>query len=493
LTYSDSQWHRANIRSGGEVADAIARLGARFRGDVIRPGHPSYERAARVWNAAFDVLRPAAVLRCVDEDDVVTAMRAVRESGVPVAVRGGGHHVAGFGSCDGGFVIDLELIRNVVAVDHRCERLRVGGGATLHEIDTVTAAFGRAVPLGTVSKTGIGGLTLSGGIGWLTRRHGYTCDNLVSARVVTPSAEVVIASEDENADLLWGLRGGGGNFGIVTEFEFRTHDAETVETAEAYRVVDDESDFLEALAFYRKWTLGLSESATVWLSVEHIAPFHHMLPEQAWGRLAVCFLACTLDVSPEGRRELDALLEWAPDGCARRADMRLIDLQHVQDSSNSAADGMYTYMKGEMLTSLTDIAISGISKAMMSVPTSNSLFEMGMLGGALGAHDDADGAVGMRDAQYLAGFSMMSTESLGFEQHTAWAREARECLMGNGSAGGVYLNFNGAEPGDQVLGSLGASRGSAKRARLIRLKRQFDPGNLLRRNHNIDPCLREDV
>src|SRR5579884_248182 len=181
-------------------------------GPVISPSDDRYQDGCRVWNAMFDNHRPAVVLRCADEEDVRRAISALRHSDLRVAVRGGGHHVAGFGTCDGGAVIDLSEIRSTEIRDGGSV-IAVGGGATLHDVDTATDAVGRAVPLGVVSPTGVGGLTLSGGVGWLTRLHGYTCDNLVAARVVTAAGEVVHTSETENQDLLWGLRGGGGNFG----------------------------------------------------------------------------------------------------------------------------------------------------------------------------------------------------------------------------------------------------------------------------------------
>ena len=190
--------------------EVIAALRAALRGEVITPDHSSYDNARRVWNAMFDDRRPAAVLRCASERDVVEAVRLLRDLELPLAVRGGGHHIAGFGGCDRGFVIDLSAMRSATMAG---DRVIVAGGSTLHEVDTATSSVGRAVPLGVVSPTGVAGLTLSGGVGWLTRRHGYTCDNLLSARVVTAAGDVVTAGEDENADLLWGLRGGGGNLG----------------------------------------------------------------------------------------------------------------------------------------------------------------------------------------------------------------------------------------------------------------------------------------
>ena len=479
--------HVEHSQHSEDLDAVIDALRANLRGDVITADHPEYDGARRVWNAMFDDRRPTAVLRCAGEDDVVHAVRLLQDQDLPVAVRGGGHHIAGFGGCDRGFVIDLSAMRSASLTG---DLVRVQGGATLHEVDTATSSAGRAVPLGVVSPTGVAGLTLSGGVGWLTRRYGYTCDNLLGARVVTANGEVVTASEDENADLLWGLRGGGGNFGVVTEFTFQTHPVDMVLVAEAYHVVEGESHIENLLRFYRHWSGQQPNETTVWLLVERSNDWYESLFDGAAGRMVFGLLACCISPSDARRRALEHLTSEQGPRFARISEMRLLDLQHLQDDSGAAATGMQSYMKGEMLTELTDEAIAGIAHHCMRMPTPNTLFEMGSLGGAMADCGELDAAVGLRDALYLGGFSMMSPDGENIEENIAWTREAWSVLR-SGSAGGVYLNFSGQDTEDRILGSLGASRGGAKQERLVALKRRYDPDNFFRINHNIDPSGRD--
>jgi len=473
------------MSTSDQASDALDLLRAKLRGPVIAPGQPGYDDARKVWNAMFDDRRPLAVVRCVDEDDVAAAVRCLRGTGAPIAIRGGGHHIAGFGTCDAGFVIDMGAMRTVVPVDDGGSRVRVAGGATLHDVDTATDAVGRAVPLGVVSPTGVAGLTLSGGLGWLTRRHGYTCDNLVSARVVTAEGEVVVASERENPELLWALRGGGGNFGVVTEFEFETHPVGPVAVAEAYYPAEREDELVQLLRFYRDWTAELPDAVTAWIMIERASDGHE-LGADALGKLVVGLLACSLETSGRDRAALEPMLREGSPALTRTTTMSMLDLQHLQDGGSSAATGMHSYMKGEMLTELTDSAIAGIAHHSTQLPTETSLFEMGQLGGALAQRGELDAAVGLRHTRYLGGFSMMSTDGANLDEHIAWTRKAWSSMT-DGSAGGVYLNFSGDESRERVMGSLGAAPDDEKRRRLVDLKRRYDPDNVFRVNHNIDP------
>ena len=400
----------------------------------------------------FDDRRPAAVLRCASERDVVEAVRLLRDLGAAVggARRRPPHRW---------------FRRLRPRVRDRSERDAFGDDgrrsrdrrrrATLHEVDTATSSVGRAVPLGVVSPTGVAGLTLSGGVGWLTRRHGYTCDNLLSARVVTAAGDVVTAGEDENADLLWGLRGGGGNFGVVTEFTFQTHPVDEVLIADAYHVVKDESHLESLLRFYRDWSGEQPNETTAWLVVERSNDWYNSLYEGATGDLVFGLLACCISPSDSARRALEHLTGGHGPVFARVSESRLVDLQHLQDDSSSAATGMQSYMKGEMLTELTDEAIAGIAHHCLRMPTPSTLFEMGSLGGAMGDSGELDAAVGLRDAIYLGGFSMMSRDGANLTKNiVVWTRDGWTVLR-SGSAGGVYLNFSGDESEERILGSLG--------------------------------------
>jgi hypothetical protein len=273
---------------------------------------------------------------------------------------------------------------------------------------------------------------------------------------------------------------------VVTEFTFQTHPVDVVLVAEAYHVVEDESHIENLLRFYRDWSGEQSNETTVWLLVERSNDWYESLFGGAAGRMVFGLLACCISPSDAERRALEHFTNEQGPRFARISEMRLLELQHLQDDSGAAATGMRSYMKGEMLTELTDEAIAGIAHHCMRMPTPNTLFEMGSLGGAMGDRGELDTAVGLRDALHLGGFSMMSPDGENIEENIAWTREAWSVLR-SGSAGGVYLNFSGEDTEDRILGSLGASRGGAKQERLVTLKRRYDPDNFFRINHNIDP------
>ncbi len=244
--------------------DVVAELKASLDGEVIAADDTGYEAAAKVWNGMYDERRPVAVLRPTGEEDVRRAVAMLADVDAPLAIRGGGHHIAGFGGCDGGFVIDLSAMRGA-SVDPEARRIRVEGGALLHDLDTAGAEHGLSVPVGVVSPTGVAGLTLTGGVGWQTRKRGYACDNLRRARVVTAAGEIARASEDENPDLLWALRGGGGNFGVCTELEFEAYPQDEVLVTMAYYAVEDAEGIAALVRAYRDWSLESSNDQTAWI------------------------------------------------------------------------------------------------------------------------------------------------------------------------------------------------------------------------------------
>jgi hypothetical protein len=467
----------------GVDRNTLRRLAESITGRVILPGQGEYDAARRVFNAMHNWQRPAAVVRCADERDIVEAVLRLRASGVDIAVRGGGHHIAGFGTCDGGVVIDLGDLRSTL-VDSSAHRVRVAGGATLWDVDSATSAAGEAVPLGVVSKTGVAGLTLGGGVGWLTRAYGYSCDSLVSLRTVSTEGEILTASAEENPDLFWGLQGGGGNFGIVSEFEFRTHPVDVVTVAHASHIVETESRTESLLRFYRDWTAGLSRDVTVWMTIQHREPS----PGEERGELAVNMMACDSGSMPRnGGSELEPLMLEGHPVEAGLGRMRLVDLQQARDDGVAGREGLQRYDKGEMLVELTDHALSTIAHHAHRLPTQASLFSMGLMGGALADKDESDAAVGLRNAEHLAGFSLGTVSDDDLEAKIEWVREAWSAFV-DGSAGGVYLNFSGDETTERVLQSLGAEEHDIKRQRLREIKRRYDPDNVLRINHNILPA-----
>jgi FAD/FMN-containing dehydrogenase len=468
-------------------AGVVEELRAGLDGEVIAPGDPGYAAAAKVWNGMFDERRPVAVLRPRSEEDVRRAVAALADVDAPLAIRGGGHHIAGFGGCDGGFVVDMSALRGAL-VDPDARRIRVQGGARLHELDTAGAEHGLAVPVGVVSPTGVAGLTLTGGVGWQTRRRGYACDNLRRCRVVTAAGEVVEASEEENADLLWGLRGGGGNFGVCTEFEFEAYPQDQVLVTSAYYRVEDAEEVAALVRAYRDWALGSNRDQTAWVHIGTASEtFRPTVPELV-GHLYVGFTGCSLDLSDASRAHLERLERaGASPLFATTRPLRMVELQHLGDSADSALAGFPRYMKGEMMRELTDSMIDGIASHAVEMPTRRTIFEMGMQGGAMADRGEMDMAVGMRDAEHLGGWSIMGEEpGEDIADAIQWSREAWQVLK-PGSCGGTYLNFDGEADEGRVLGSLSADRGEAKRARLAAIKRTWDPGNRFAVNHNIRP------
>ncbi|HYC80659.1 MAG TPA: FAD-dependent oxidoreductase, partial [Solirubrobacterales bacterium] len=361
-------------------ADVVAGLRASLSGQVIAAGDPEYERARKVWNGMYDERRPVAVLRPADEGDVSRAVAALAEVEAPLAIRGGGHHIAGFGSCDGGFVIEMSRLRGA-SVDLEARRIRVGGGALLHDLDTAGAEHGLTVPVGVVSPTGVAGLTLTGGVGWQTRRRGYACDSLRRCRVVTAGGEIVAASEEENPDLLWGLRGGGGNFGVVTEFEFDAYPQEEVLVTLVYHRVRDAEEIAALLRQYRDWALESGRDHTAWTYVGTASTTFEALVPELVGQTYLGFTGCSLDTSDEARAHLERLAGFGTPVFAQTTAMPMVALQHFGDSGDAALAGMPRYMKGEMMRELSDEMIAGIATNAAAMPTTRTIYEMGMQGG----------------------------------------------------------------------------------------------------------------
>jgi FAD/FMN-containing dehydrogenase len=468
--------------------DVVAELKASLDGEVLAGGDAGHADASKVWNGMYDERLPVAVLRPAGEEDVRRAVAVLADVEAPLAIRGGGHHIAGFGGCDGGFVIDMSAMRGA-RVDPEARRIRVEGGALLHDLDTAGAEHGLSVPVGVVSPTGVAGLTLTGGVGWQTRAHGYACDNLRRARVVTAAGEVVEASEDENPDLLWGLRGGGGNFGVCTELEFEAHPREGVLVTMAYFQVEDAEQIAALVRAYRDWSLESSRDHTAWTFLGTASETFRPLAPSLVGNRYVGFTACSLDLSDASRAHLERIERFGESpAIARTVPMRMVELQHLGDAGDAALAGMPRYMKGEMMRELSDTMIDGIAARAVEMPTRRTIFEMGMQGGAIADRGEMEMAVGMRDARHLGGWSVMGDEpGDDIADAIQWAREAWTVLA-PGSCGGTYLNFDGEADEGRVLGSLSADRGDEKRARLAAIKAAWDPGNRFHVNHNIRPA-----
>jgi FAD/FMN-containing dehydrogenase len=454
---------------------AVADLSRQFRGALIRRGDLSYDGARQIWNGAID-RHPALIARCTGVADVIAVVRFARKHELVVAVRGGGHNVAGTAVCDDGVVIDLSPMKGMW-VDPLTRTTRAQPGLLWGEFDHETQAFGLATPGGIVTHTGIAGLTLGGGLGWLMRRYGLTCDNLLSADVVTADGELVRASAGENADLFWGLRGGGGNFGIVTSFEYRLHSVG--QTVLAGAVLYPAARAGEVLDFYRHFIASAPDELMT-IVVLRMAPPAPFLPAALHGQPVVIIAMCYAGSVDEGVRAVAPL---------RRIGEPLADLiqptpyvSHQAMLDAGVPHGLGYYWKSEYLPPLDDALIATLTEHAWRVATPESYSALFHLGGAVGREDPEGSAFEDRHATHAMTIDGVWSDSASSAACIAWAREFWEAVRPC-STGRVYVNFLGEEGQDRVR----AAYGSAKYERLRALKRKYDPTNFFRMNQNIRP------
>jgi FAD/FMN-containing dehydrogenase len=460
-----------------DVGQPARELEAELRGGVILPADEAYDAARRVWNAIHD-RHPAAVVRALGPSDVVAALGFARAHDLPVAVRGGGHSVAGYGTVDDGLVIDLARMQGV-RVDPGRQNVRVEPGVTLGGLDRETQLHGLAVPVGVISQTGVAGLTLGGGVGWLTRKHGLSLDSLVSADVVTADGHLVHASAGEEPDLFWGLRGGGGNFGIVTSFEFRAYPHGPQVFAGTF--VYGRPKWTDALRAFADWTADLADEMTSIVSFLTPPPSWE-LGDETLMLLGFVWAGSDRDAGGRALERLRARL--APD-------------IEVPEPTNwlawqSGADeifppGVRAYWKNVSLDDIDDAPISAIVEAASTLPARRSGFDVHHMGGAVRRVADDATAFPNRRARYW--INMYATWDLPVDDEAGrgWARRSYEALRPFASAG-EYVNFLGAGPGDADAATAALTAyGRAKLDRLRALKRHWDPENRFRLNHNIEP------
>jgi FAD/FMN-containing dehydrogenase len=448
-----------------------------LRGRLIRPSDEDYDEARTIWNGAHDK-RPALIVRCAGVADVMRAVDFARSEDLVVAVRGGSHSIPGYSTCDGGIVIDLSGM-TAVRVDPARRTAVAEGGCTWADFDHATQAFGLAVTGGLVSTTGIAGFTLGGGIGWLMRQVGLTCDNLIAADVVTADGRLVHTSADENPDLLWGLRGGGGNFGIVTSLEYRLHPVGPMVLAGPIFFAGERAE--EILRFYRDWVPTLPDEVTTLVNLT-TAPPAPFLPEAVHGKPLVAVIAVSAG-EPERGRELVQPLKDLVDPIA--------DLIGVMPYTmmQSLLDGLWTrgahnYFRSTYIDELSDAAIDAAVAQHWAVPSPNSEIHFHHFGGAVARAPEDHGAFGDRSAQFVLNVIARTPDAGGFGRAVEWARRTAGAF-GPVSRGGAYTNFMG-DAGDERLRS---SYGEAKYERLLALKRRYDPENLFRLNQNIAPSM----
>jgi hypothetical protein len=455
------------------LPDLMAALEGRVRGELVHAGHPDYEQRRRVNNGSID-RRPRVIVRCADAMDVMAALEAGRDAGLGIAVRGGGHSVPGFGTVDDGLVIDLSPIRNVHA-DPASKIALVGGGATLGDVDHVTHAFGLATPLGILSTTGVGGLTLGGGQGYLTRKHGLTIDNLVSADVVLADGSLVRASDSENADLFWALRGGSGNFGVVTSFTYRLHPVSTVVGGPMLWPLDRA---VEVMRFYRDYISEAPEDLNgifAFLTVPPGPPFPEELQLEKMAGIVWCWAgpAAEADDALAPIRALSPALDGV-------TELPYPALQAAFDPLYPA--GLQNYWRGHLFDQLSDEAIEQHVEGASELPTPLSGVLVYPLGGAAARVGASDTAWGHRDAVWSEVIFGTDPGPANFDLLRAWTIEYWEALRPH-ALGGAYVNFVGDEGGSGVRPSYGANY-----ERLAEAKRKYDPENVFHVNQNIEPA-----
>ena len=456
----------------------IGAFPVEFTGKVIRPDDPDFDRDRSVWNGAID-RRPALIARCSRPEEVAEAIQFGTRKGLEISVRGGGHNFAGFAVCEGGLMIDLSGMRQV-SVDPVATRAICGGGATWGDLDGATQDHGLAVTGGFISHTGIAGLTLGGGIGWLTRKAGLSADNLISAEVVTADGRTLPASSDENADLFWAIRGGGGNFGVVTAFEYRLHQVGPLVNLGLFFWGVDTGE--EGLRFSRDFikTLPGDQAAFIAGLSAPPAPF---VPEQYRFAPGYALIVVGFGSSEEHGRVIDPIRQISP----------LFELvtpipytQLQQLFNESAPWGTHAYEKALYLDELTDEAIGVFTEYLPQKKSPLSFVPVFVLGGAysrVGEDETAFG--GSRTARYAFNISAQCPSAEVLEADRAWVRSFWQALRPHAVGSGSYVNFMAEYDADRVK----ASYGAAKYARLARLKGEYDPENIFHLNANIKPAL----
>lgn len=454
----------------------VTGLQSRMRGELIRPGDAHYDEARKVWNGMIDK-KPALIARCASVEDVVASVNFARENEILLAVRGGGHNVAGTALADGGLVVDLSPMKGV-RVDPERRTVRAEGGVTIGELDEETQKFGLATPMGVVSETGIAGLTLGGGLGWLRRKYGLSSDNLVSVEIVTADGRYLTASETENPDLFWGIRGGGGNFGVVTSFEYRLYPVGP--EVMCVFVLYPGARAKEVLRFTEEYMAQAPDEVSP-LSFLGRVPYDALFPEEWHGEQYVALLAMHPGEVEEGERVLQPLRELGEPIADLSEPMSYVEVQKILDEDYP--EGWRYYWKSVNVSRLDDEVIEHLMAHAEAAPSHHSTIDVWYQGGAMNRVGAEETAFGDRSALYLLGIEGNWEEPDEDEANVAWVRE---CVadMRRFSDGGIYLNFPGfLEEGQEMM----RDAYGENYERLVALKNEHDPTNFFRMNQNIRP------
>lgn len=453
--------------------ETYSSLKNQFRGDLLRPSDPDYEEARRIWNGMV-ARRPGLVARCVDVSDIRNAIRIATETHILTAVHCGGHSLAGFSTCDGGLVIDLSKMREVT-VDPDAHRARVAGGCLLGSIDTATQKAGLVFPSGVVSHTGASGLILGGGTGWLTRRFGLSCDNVEALTLVTADGSIVRADARENADLFWALRGGGGNFGVVTEFELRLHPLKSVVLAEGLtpeagmrRLLECWRDFMAEAPFDLKWNLDL-----------RLAPHQPKVPPQLRGRPVAGSSLVWTGPPEDAQKYFQRAFSLCHADCVRSQTVPFLHLQMMADSD--FPHGRRYYTKSGYFQNLDDATIDRFREALNTIPSPETQIELTYLGGAAGQVAALETAFGDRSAPFITNLLANWQDASADALHISWIRSLFQKLR-PAMTPGVYVNFMSGDEQDRVPEAY-----RQRWERMVAIKTHYDPANFFRLNQNVQP------
>ena len=454
---------------------ALAELDGALRGEIVGREHPEYDLQRKIWNGSFD-RRPALIARCAGAADVIRAVKFGRQTELPVAVRGGGHSFPGLSVADDALLIDLGPMKGV-RVDPEARTARVQAGVLLGELDTETQAFGLAAPSGIVTHTGVAGLTLGGGIGWIQRKHGLSIDHLRSVDLVTADGELVKASAEENEDLFWGIRGGGGNFGIVTEFEFDLVPlGPTVLAGPIFWAMEDSP---AVLRFYRDWVAEAPDELMT-IVIHRKAPPLPFVPEELHGKPVVMVACCWAGDIEEGEKFIRPLKEFGnvvADVCVPKP-----YLTHQAMFDPSFVPGRWYYFKSCDVPALTDEIIDITVERSLQISSPLTSFPIWQMGGAVSQVGEDETAFGGRNAVFTYNIGASTATAEGFDEEREWVRNFWSALEPWHET--VYVNFLGDEGEERVRTAYGAE----KYDRLRALKRKYDPDNFFRINQNIPPA-----
>jgi len=447
-------------------------------GEVLYPGQSGYDKARSIWNAMID-RRPAIIAQCRNPSDVVNAVNYARNNDMAISIHGGGHNVAGHAVCDDGMMIDLSLMR-AVSVDPNKKTALVEGGATWGDVDGATQQHGLATPGGLISETGVAGLTLSGGIGWLRSRHGLCIDNLLSMQVVTAAGELIESSENENADLFWALRGGGGNFGVVTRFEFALHPlGPTVMFCAPIYALDSGP---EPIRFWRDFLADKNDDIGSLIEFSTI-PEDPEFPEDAWGKRVYTMAAMFAGDADEGEKLLQPLRELAEPIVDFSGQIEYCELQKLFDAV--APFGQYRcYWKSHYINALTNDIIDEILEGNASPSSPNTLSSIWNFGGATARIPADSTAFGDRSMPYMFSIDSMWSDAQDDNDNIEWTRSFWKRMQAHSDQGRMYLSFPGqGEEGEKMVENTFGENYPKLRV----IKKKYDPQNLFRFNQNISP------